>query len=220
PLNSPSDLADCDGDNLYDLTENESIVLNGASPFDYAFSYYHSLFDAENGIDPIAFPFDDPMNYPGAVGEEIFIRIDDNYGCYLIMPFTLQDSTSLTLTDVTSCGDYILPALAAGQTYHSAPGGSGATEIPAGTAISSDSTIYVYQDTGSCQLEGSFFVDITTEPNAPVIADVVACDGYVLPALNANESYHSAPGGSAATQIPAGTNITTDQIIYVFVNNG
>ena len=219
-LNSPVNLPDCDGDGLYDLTENEAIVLGTASPFDYAFSYYHSQPDAENGIDPIAFPFADPTSYPGAVGEDIFIRVDDNYGCFLVLPFELTDSATLVVNDVTSCGDYILPALPAGQTYHSAPGGAAATEIAAGTAISSDQVIYVYQNTGACQLEGDFTVDITTSPTVPNPADVVSCGSYTLPALPANQSYHSASGGAAATLIAANTVVSADQTIYVYVNNG
>lgn len=65
--------------------------------------------------------------------------------------------------DVSSCGDYILPALSDGA-YFSSSGGLG--PIAVGSTISSSQTIYVYAESGTipnCTDENSFTVTINSE---------------------------------------------------------
>lgn len=77
--------------------------------------------------------------------------------------------------DVTTCFSYVLPVAETGN-YYSGPGGSGVI-IPAGTAVTSTQTIYIYAVNGSCTGEDSFTVtimnaeDVVIPPNAQVSCD-------------------------------------------------
>ncbi|WP_298116276.1 choice-of-anchor L domain-containing protein, partial [Flavobacterium sp.] len=125
-------------------------------------------------------------------------------------------------SDVTVCGSYILPVLPSGQTYHSATGGSLATQIASGTSITTTQTIYIFSQTGTtpnCTSEGDFVVTVNISPTTPNPSDVTACDSYVLPALPAGQSYHTASGGTGTT-LSAGTSITSSQTIYVYAQTG
>ncbi|PSG87363.1 hypothetical protein C7H52_10795, partial [Aurantibacter aestuarii] len=123
--------------------------------------------------------------------------------------------------DVTACDSYVLPALSAGNTYYTGSGGTG-TVIASGTSITTTQTIYVYAETGTtpnCTDENSFVVTINATPTADAPADVTACDSYVLPALNAGNTYYTGSGGTG-TVIASGTSITTTQTIYVYAESG
>jgi len=128
---------------------------------------------------------------------------------------TIVDENSLTPPNVTSCGNYTLPALARGK-YYTAPGGTGSI-IPAGTIISSSQTIYYYFTTTIapvCVVDSSFNVTIVPTIEVGSRADVFECSSYTLPALTIG-NYYTQPGG-AGNQIPAGTSLTTSQTIYVY----
>ncbi|WP_281848066.1 hypothetical protein, partial [Olleya namhaensis] len=101
-------------------------------------------------------------------------------------PNICSDETSFTVTidaapvadspmDVEACDTYTLQALTANNTYHTATGGSPTTEVSAGTAITSTTTLYVYKSIGTapniCTDESSFDITINTSPTADVIAD-------------------------------------------------
>jgi gliding motility-associated-like protein len=140
-----------------------------------------------------------------------------------------QMPTTPNPTDVVACDGYLLPALPAGSTYHSAPGGAAATLLPVGTNINTVgvTTIYVFAETGTtpnCTAEGDFTVTINATPTTPNPADVTVCSatGYILPPLPANSTYHSASGGAVGTLIAVGTNINTVGVntIYVFADTG
>lgn len=110
---------------------------------------------------------------------------------------------------IFDCDSYVLPNLSSGN-YYSQPNGVGA-QIPAGTAITSTQTIYVYSKNDICEDQKSFtvFIGIETPPNAS------NCSSYTLPALPIG-NYFTDPAGSG-NQILAGTVITSTQTIYVFV---
>ncbi|HCQ12641.1 choice-of-anchor L domain-containing protein, partial [Flavobacterium sp.] len=157
--------------------------------------------------------------------QTIYIYVQSAPGCTAEGDFvvTIITGTPPNPSDVTVCGSYTLPALPAGSTYHSASGGSTATLLPVGTVLTTSQIVYVVSQssgTPSCSAEGDFALTVNTAPVTPNPADVTACDSYVLPVLPAGQSYHSAAGGSPATQIPAGTVITTNQTIYIFAQSG
>jgi large repetitive protein len=121
-------------------------------------------------------------------------------------------------TNVTRCNNpFVLPAMAAGTVgqYYTGPNGTG-TLLAAGTAISTPQTIYVYAANGPgalCSKQHSFYVNSNVvDVTAP--ADITICGVYTLPAL-ASGNYYTGPNGSG-TQLPAGTQITTTQTIYVW----
>ncbi|HEX8562838.1 MAG TPA: PKD domain-containing protein, partial [Flavobacterium sp.] len=121
------------------------------------------------------------------------------------------------VSDVTACDSYTLPALPAGQTYHTASGGT--SPVPS-TTITATQDIFVFAATGTtpnCTSESSFTVTINDTPATPVVEDVIACDSYTLPVLPAGQSYHSAPGGSSPI---SNTTITVTQDVYIFAQSG
>lgn len=120
-----------------------------------------------------------------------------------------------TFQDVTACDSYILPPLTVGN-YFSQPGGVGPI-IPAGTQITTSTTIYVYAIIGTrltCSDEDEFNVTISTTPVLPFYPDVEICEKYILPVLSVG-NYFSGPGGTGTTY-NAGQSITSNQKMYVY----
>jgi len=112
------------------------------------------------------------------------------------------------LSNVFDCVSYTLPSLEVGQ-YFSAPNGEGDTLTP-GTVITETSTIYIYAVNGDCTDQSSFTVYIGLD--APVSNSY--CVSFSLPSLPIG-GYFTEPLGQG-TQIPFGTQITTNQTIYVY----
>lgn len=80
---------------------------------------------------------------------------------------------------VTSCQNYVLPALAVGN-YYTGPNGTG-TQLNAGTSVTQSGTIYVFAHAPfnpSCTDESSFVVTIVPEPVAHAVpaGQAVTCD--------------------------------------------
>ena len=123
-------------------------------------------------------------------------------------------------TSVTTCVSYTLPQLIVGN-YYTQPLGGG-TQIPAGTVITTDSTIYVYavsQSLPNCTDNYSFNVDIVLPPiQVPTV--VSSCENYVLPSIPVG-NYFTASNGNG-TALFAGNILTTSQTVYVYLddNNG
>ncbi|WP_281848081.1 hypothetical protein, partial [Olleya namhaensis] len=65
-----------------------------------------------------------------------------------------------------------------------------------------------------------FTVTIDAAPVADSPMDVEACDSYILPALTANNSYHTATGGASATELPVGEIITSTTTLFVYKSIG
>ena len=131
--------------------------------------------------------------------------------CEINLGFTITISnaqTVFTQPDVFDCSSYTLPALTLGN-YFDAPGGTG-NQIPAGTAITQSTTLYIFNQIGSCKNETSFNVVIGM--NFPTTT--TECVNYTLPHL-AIGHYYTGPMG-AGTMIPEGTVITNTQTIYVY----
>ena len=121
------------------------------------------------------------------------------------------------LDDVVVCSDYALPVLSNGTYYTQAEGNGEVLE--AGEVITETQTIYVYgvsEDNDACTAETSFTVTVLNAV-ADEFDDVVVCDLYTLPALSANNTYHTQAGG-AGTTLSAGSIITTSMTIYVYAN--
>ncbi len=122
------------------------------------------------------------------------------------------------VADVTVCDSYTLPGLPAGSTYQTQSGGLG--NVLTGT-ITSTQLIYVFAQTATnpnCFAEASFNVTVNQTPQVDAPADVVACDSYVLPALNVG-NYYSAPNGGG-TPYFAGDVITSSMTMYVYAETG
>lgn len=117
--------------------------------------------------------------------------------------------------DINQCNGYVLPALAIGK-YYTGPNGTG-VQIPEGTVINENSTIYIYAETTSgvnnCTSDLHFTLTIF-QPAIDVIANVSACVSYVLPALTNGEYFTGSQG--SGTNLLAGTSIEATQTLYIF----
>ena len=122
------------------------------------------------------------------------------------------------IADVVSCGPYTLPVLAVGNYFDQANGLG--NQIPAGTAITTDQTVYVFATTGTtpdCTASASFTVTIVDAVVLAPIDNVSICspDVYTLPALAQGNYYTQTNGGGS--MLAAGATIAQTQTIYVFV---
>ena len=131
---------------------------------------------------------------------------------------TIVDESNLTPPNITSCGDYTLPALLYGK-YYTQTGATG-TEIPAGTVITTSQTIYYYFTTTTppiCIVDSSFTVTIVPNIEVGDRLDVFECTSYTLPSLSLG-NYFTGTGGTG-TQLAAGTALTITQTIYVYATS-
>ncbi|WP_333877304.1 choice-of-anchor L domain-containing protein [Flavobacterium sp.] len=118
-----------------------------------------------------------------------------------------------TLTDVTVCESYTLPTITNGD-YYTGTEGTG-TMLHAGDVILSSQTIYIFKRLdATCFNESSFVVTINPLPNISSRSDIDICDQYVLTPLQVGD-YFTGPGGTG-TLLPAGTVITSSQLIYIY----
>ena len=104
-ITQPIDLVgiDNDGDGvaIFDLTENEALILQGLNPSDYIVSYYETQAEAVAGTPQIS----NPTAYQNIQNPQtIYVRVEDfNAGCFVVTYFTLiLDSLS---TDSYGWGD-------------------------------------------------------------------------------------------------------------------
>jgi gliding motility-associated-like protein len=114
-----------------------------------------------------------------------------------------------TLPNVTTCNSYTLPSIVDGSFYTSS-GGKG-TRLFAGNTINTTQTVYIYSNDGRCSNETSFTINII---NTAIYTTVIKCGSFTLPAITIG-NYYTQPMG-AGTVIPAGTSITTSQIVYYY----
>lgn len=113
------------------------------------------------------------------------------------------------LEDVTTCTSYILPELNYGK-YYTGPNGTG-NEIIAGTEISKNQLIYIYNETLKCGSQSSFKVN---KVNIDDFKDLKVCGSYKLPKLNVGGYYTDA--NAQGEKIAEGSIIESSQRIYYF----
>ena len=114
-----------------------------------------------------------------------------------------------TLQNVTTCNSFSLPVISNGSFYTSS-GGQG-TQVFSGNTINTTQTIYIYSYDGQCANETSFTVNII---NTSRYTTINRCGSFTLPAITIG-NYYDQPMG-AGNVIPAGTRITTNQIVYYY----
>lgn len=128
---------------------------------------------------------------------------------------TIIDPETLSPSDVTSCGQYTLPALTYGS-YYTATSGNG-TQIPQGTVLTASQTLHYYfvaPTAPFCVIDTEFNVTINPSISVGDRENIFNCTSYILPTLTVGH-YYTAPQGNS-DQIPAGTVITSSQTIYVY----
>ncbi|MDV6169341.1 choice-of-anchor L domain-containing protein, partial [Flavobacterium sp. DG1-102-2] len=212
-----------DNTEVFDLTSyTDEMTVIDPIPAGYVYTFYNNQADAESAQNPIA----NPETYPGTT-ETVWVRAQDesvtDVLVYGVAPLTLQVDPQPevgTYTDQAACGSYTLTAPTGGN-YYTGPGGTG-TQIDPAVPLTATQTVYVYAQSGTapntCTDEASFEVTIYPAPEVVEVADLQACDTYVLPALTVG-NYYTAAGGTG-TQLAAGTPITTTQTLYIYAVTG
>lgn len=149
----------------------------------------------------------------------IYIPNSNTPNCMGDAHFTITTSQPMidSVSDVTACESYTLPALTNG-TYYDGPHGSGGT-LSAGDVITTSRTVYVYAEfSPTCFNEASFDITINPLPAIDSRSDIDICNSYTLTALGGG-NYYTGPGGTG-TMLPAGTVINTTQTIYIYATSG
>ena len=114
-------------------------------------------------------------------------------------------------SDVVACNRYTLPALTNGN-YFTQPDGQGSS-LNAGDAITTTQTVYIYNYDSTTQCENTYEWRIFIVPE---FNDLQACGSYTIPAVEEGAFYTGAMGSGSL--IPEGTEITSSQRIYYYVN--
>lgn len=129
-----------------------------------------------------------------------------------------ESSFQITLVDEYSipenhCGEFIVPIPPAGTFYEQAggPATTSNVEIPSGTTITTDQTIYHYAEINDvfCRDE-AFTLIIHPLPPVDTLSDITTCVSYTLQPLT-DGSYFDGQGNS----LNAGDAITTTQTITI-----
>jgi gliding motility-associated-like protein len=145
-------------------------------------------------------------------------QIRPSFSCVDENSFTITVNITPVVASVTTvsvCNSYILPALTIGNYYTESNGGG--TMLTAGTELTRSQLVYVYAETGTtpnCFDQKSFQLNIF---NVDEPADVISCSSYTLPALISGK-YFRGPNATGG-QLNAGTVITTSQTLYIFANS-
>lgn len=157
-----------------------------------------------------------------STSQTLYVFVDNGNGCQneapiniTVFPAPIIDSRP----DQTPCNSYTLTSLSNGS-YYTGPNGTG-TLLTGGDVITSSQTIYIYgTNANGCFAQNSFYIDVFIL-TADAIADVTACDSFVLPALSVDNHYYTQSGGplGGGTELFAGTPITTSQTIFVYVES-
>jgi len=184
----PGDITRCEtasGSNsaAFDLAALSTTILGGQSTSIYTLTYHLSQSDADNDINPI------DISSPLITGNTtIFIRIENNTESTCFN--TLQSFNLIVkprpgidlIPDQYVCVQYILPVLTNGGNYYSGPN-QGLPILPVGTIITTDTTVYIYNETGgtpSCFSQHSFDITIV-DVNDITPADMSVCTSAELP---------------------------------------
>lgn len=156
--------------------------------------------------------------YDGAVGcsDEEVVNIN------ILSPPILDG-----IPNQTACQSYILPNitginLSGNQAFYTQPNGGG-TRLNAGDIITNNTTLYIFDDNGSCSDEKTFTVIINEPPVINPISAQRGCVFYILPKiagtnLSGNETYYTLSGGNGARFEPGDT-IRNSVSLYAYDNN-
>ena len=211
--NNPGDITRCEittGSNnaFFDLANQTANVLLLQSSSIYTVHYYLTQSDADAG----GSNYIDISSQLLSGSIPVFVRIETttDTSCYNTVSFNLIVKPKPVLDVIPNqyvCISYTLPTLVNPGTYYSGPN-QGLPILPVGTVITTNTTVYIYHETGgspSCPSQNSFNVTIVGV-NDITPAPAPSCDVYYLPAYTyPGMHYYQYPGGP--TGGPTGTNV-------------
>lgn len=117
--NTPPNLEECDDDydNIieFDLSSQNSFVLNNQDPNDFTVSYYSSLSDAESDIESLS------TSYIATNEDTIFVRLENNTsGCFETTSFQIfvNSKPIVEISDLPLCLNLGVVSVSAGETIY------------------------------------------------------------------------------------------------------
>jgi gliding motility-associated-like protein len=148
---------------------------------------------------------------------------------------TAEQSFTISLTSIpaisnpgnqTACDSYTLGSFSGSNlfspTYWTQTGGQG-TQLNIGDVISTSSTVFIYDQNGTCTSEETFDITIIPTPSITNPGNQSACSTYSLPAI-AGSDLSGTQGYFNNSQTQGGTAIsgaiTSSQTIYIYDANG
>ena len=176
------DLVNCDSAaSIFDLTENDTLILGSQNPNEFNISYHLSIQDAENDLNPIInnltnFPTSDPNT-------TIYIRVEDaiTETCFVTESFNLIKSGPAaptgdteqtfcdlaTVADLTATGENI-------QWYDTATGGN---LLDSSIALTDSQVVYSSQTIDGCESTDRLAVTILIQDNQITASASEVCAG-------------------------------------------
>ncbi len=154
---------------------------------------------------------------------------DANGACTTTESFTINLTSIPVITNPgaqIACDGYTLGTFSGtnifAPTYWSQTGGQG-TQLNIGDVISTNSTVYIYDQNGACTSEESFDITIIQTPSINNPGNQVACESYSLPVI-AGSDLSGSQGYFNNSQALGGTalsgSITNSQTVYIYDANG
>lgn len=204
----------------FDLTTQKNLILGLQNPTYNMLSFHSTINGANNNTDIIV---PNASNILLSANSTLWVRLQNisNPACYVITSFQLIVTPIPEvdiLKDVMVCSTYTLPILTkTGAQYWTGSNGTG-TQLFAGNSITTASTVYVFNQSGSCSNQDSFTVTISNL-NAITPVSGSYCSEYRLPAL-AYAKYFTQSGGTNTignTQLVAGSIINTAGLNTIYV---
>jgi gliding motility-associated-like protein len=154
---------------------------------------------------------------------------DANGACTTTESFTINLTSIPVITNPgaqTACDSYTLGTFSGANlfapTYWTQSGGQG-TQLNIGDVISANSTVYIYDQNGTCTSEESFDITIIPTPSITNPGNQSACTSYSLPFI-AGTNLSGSQGYFNNSQAQGGTSlsgaITSSQTVYIYDVNG
>ncbi len=144
----------------------------------------------------------------------VYATTDTTPNCWTQKSFKVNVGIA-PIANVYDCQKYKLPPLTIGN-YYTGPNGTG-NLLTAGNYISTSQDLHVFaQFADGCTLDVPFSVTIYL-PLIPPVTSISQCQSYTLPPITVGNYFTATQGGGML--LNAGTEITTTQRVYIYLNN-
>ena len=171
-----------------------------------------------------------PTTFTGIVaGQTYYVQVSGNGACTATESFTISLTSIPVISNPgvqTTCDSYTLGTFSGTNiftpTYWTQTGGQG-TQLNIGDVISTSSTVYIYDQNGTCTSEEAFDITIIQTPSITNPGNQSACATYSLPAI-AGSNLSGSQGFFNNSQAQVGTAlsgaITSSQTVFMYDANG
>lgn len=223
----PADLAKCGNGEDVTFELNDAVADVMPDLTGHVFTYYLTEADAQNDTNAI------PSTFVTTTTTTIWVRImREGYPCFITNSFeviinnvppafdvtpdvSICDGTSTTIAVTAGEISPGVPEDLSAATYEWTLDGVALPDTTSSITVTAGGVYGVTVNKGGCIDTKTSTVTVVPMPVADDIADVTACDSYVLPALSADNKYYSESGG-AGDEILVGDAITSTQTVYVY----